>query len=287
MPEMPEVEIIRQALAEKIIGQTIQHVDVRLPRLIKWPTAEIFQKSIVGQTITSVERRGKYLIFHLDEELLLVVHLRMTGRLIYVMPGMKNDKYTRIVFTFTNGNTLLYADTRTLGTLYMVTTDELWRIGGLASMGPEPLSAEFTKGYLRSIVSNNRGTIKGLLLNQKFIGGLGNIYVDESLHLSGIYPTRPGNTLSVEEIDRLYTMINEVILAGIEHGGTTFRDYRNSSGQRGSHQHHLRVYGRKNQPCLLCGSLIAKTEVAGRGTHYCPSCQPQRYKPENDSKGRR
>ena len=287
MPEMPEVEIIRQELAGKIIGQTLRNVDVRLPRLIKWPDAECFSRAVTGRTITAVERRGKYLIFYLDEKLLLVIHLRMTGRLIYVKPGIPHDKYTRIIFTFMDGNTLLYADTRTLGTLYLVSLDELSRIGGLNTMGPEPLSPEFTREYLQSIVSDYRGTIKGLLLNQKFIGGLGNIYVDESLHLSGIHPSRSGNTLSDEEIDRLYVMINKVILEGIQHGGTTFRDYRNSNGQSGSHQHHLYVYGRKNQPCLLCGNLIAKIEVAGRGTHYCPTCQPQRCDPENDNKGRR
>lgn len=279
MPEMPEVEIIRQALAGQVTGKTVQRIDVRLPRLIKWPSSEAFQQSVVGRTITSLERRGKYLIFHLDEEVLLVVHLRMTGRLIYVVPGMPHDKYTRVVFTFTDGHSLLYADTRTLGTLYLITPEELCRIGGLNAMGPEPLSPEFTREYLHSIAANYRGTIKGLLLNQKFIGGMGNIYVDESLYLSGIHPARSGNSLSGEEIDRLYTRINQVILEGIQHGGTTVRDYRNSNGQSGGHQHHLHVYGRKNQACRLCGCLIEKTEVAGRGTHYCPICQPQGCKP--------
>ncbi|MBP1763347.1 MAG: mutM [Firmicutes bacterium] len=287
MPEMPEVEIIRQALAELVVGKTIQSVDVRLPRLIKWPLPEVFQQMVMGQTITAVERRGKYLLFRLNGDLLLVVHLRMTGRLIYATPGMKQDTYTRIVFSFTDDTALLYADTRTLGTLYLLKADEVWRIGGLASLGPEPLSAEFTSRYLRSVLSKYRGTVKGLLLNQKLIGGLGNIYVDESLHLAGIHPSRPGNSLSEEDIERLYNQINHVIFEGIQHGGTTFRDYRNSSGQSGSHQHHLHVYGRKNQPCFRCGCFISKTEVAGRGTHYCPSCQPQQCEPKIDNKGRR
>ena len=287
MPEMPEVEIIRQLLAGQVSGKTIHHVDVRLPRLIKQPSAEVFKQLITGRKITKIARRGKYLIFHLDDEQLLIVHLRMTGRLMYCTPGTIQDKYTRIVFVFTDGTELLYADTRTLGTLHLVPEDQLQQLRGLASMGPEPLSPEFTKDYLRSIMLNHRGTIKGLLLNQKLIGGLGNIYVDESLHLSGIHPLRSGNTLTDQEINCLHSKINQVILEGIQHGGTTFRDYRNSNGQSGSHQHHLHVYGRKNQPCLLCGCLIAKTEVAGRGTHYCPSCQPPHCGPENNSKGRR
>ena len=287
MPEMPEVEIIRQALAGQVVGNTIQSMEVRLPRLIKWPLPETFQQMVTGRTITAVERRGKYLLFRLNEDLVLVVHLRMTGRLIYASSGMKHDKYTRIIFNFTDNTALLYADTRTLGTLYLLKADELWRLGGLATLGPEPLSAEFTPEYLRSILTKYRGTVKGLLLNQKLIGGLGNIYVDESLHLARIHPSRSGNTLSDAEIERLYVQINHVIFEGIQHGGTTVRDYRNSNGQSGSHQHHLHVYGRKNQPCFRCGCFISKTEVAGRGTHYCPSCQPQQCEPKIDNKGRR
>jgi len=273
MPEMPEVETIRRVLAKRVVGQTIQAVDIRLPRLIKWPNSAEFAGLVTGRIITALERRGKYLIFRLDAALLLVVHLRMTGRLLYHTPDMEYDKYTHIVFRFLNEDALLYADTRTLGTLYVLPPAQLWRINGLATLGPEPLSQEFTGAYFVNLLATHRGKIKGLLLNQKYIGGLGNIYVDESLVLAGIHPERVACSLAEDEMLRLYKAINEVIADGIEHGGTTVRDYRDSEGKSGTHQHHLRVYGRKNQPCLLCGTLISKTEVAGRGTHYCPYCQ--------------
>jgi formamidopyrimidine-DNA glycosylase len=273
MPEMPEVEIICRTLNDKVTGRSIKNVDMLLPRLIKWPSSAEFQAMITGKLITSLSRRGKYLLFHLEDDLVMVVHLRMTGRLCYVTPNAERDKFTRIIFTLDNGDFLLYADTRTLGTLYVMPTEELWRISGLTTMGPEPLSSEFTLDYLQDILKKRMGKIKVLLLNQRFVGGLGNIYVDESLSVAGIHPERVASSLTFAETERLYHAINTVIAAGIHHGGTTFRDYRDGMGQRGSHQHHLQVYGRKALPCSKCGTLIVKTEVAGRGTHYCPHCQ--------------
>ena len=169
--------------------------------------------------------------------------------------------------------TLLYADTRTLGTLYLLPKNELWRISGLNTLGPEPLSEDFTLEYFRSKLAKRKAKIKALLLNQQFIGGLGNIYADESLFVAGIHPERTADSLAEDEICRLYHAINQVIAAGIEHGGTTFRDYRNARGSSGGHQHYLYVYGRANQPCPNCHSPIQRIEVGGRGTHFCPQCQ--------------
>lgn len=273
MPELPEVETIRRTLSEKVTGQHIATVEMLLPRLIKWPSAEEFQAVMTHRTVTSLQRRGKYLLFHLDNDLVMVVHLRMTGRLYYVTPGTPHDKFTRIIFRFSSGDALLYADTRTLGTLYAMPTAELWRIAGLASMGPEPLSPEFTLEYLRETLKSRKGKIKALLLNQQLIGGLGNIYVDESLSLAGIHPERTADSLSEDEFARLFNAVNNSIEQGILHGGTTFRDYRDGEGNSGSNQHHLQVYGRKNQACKVCGTPIVRTEVAGRGTHFCPNCQ--------------
>ncbi|MDR3561723.1 MAG: DNA-formamidopyrimidine glycosylase [Negativicutes bacterium] len=273
MPEMPEVETIRRTLENKVTGKHIKEVEMLLPRLIKWPTAHEFQAVVTHGAITRLERRGKYLLFHLDNDCVMVVHLRMTGRLRYLTPGTTPDRFTRIVFHFTGGDALEYADSRTLGTLYALQPAELWRIAGLASMGPEPLSPEFTLDYFRETMAGRKGKIKALLLNQKLIGGLGNIYVDECLALAGINPERVGASLSEAEVVKLHNAINQVIHQGIEHGGTTFRDYRDGDGKSGSNQHHLNVYGRKNQACNTCGTPIAKTEVAGRGTHFCPTCQ--------------
>jgi formamidopyrimidine-DNA glycosylase len=273
MPEMPEVETIRRTLSDKVTGRHITAVEMLLPRLIKWPSAEEFQAILTRRTITSLQRRGKYLLFYMDNDLVMVVHLRMTGRLYYVKPGAEQDKFTRIIFRFSDGDALLYADTRTLGTLYAMPVSELWRIGGLSGMGPEPLSPDFTLEYFRKTLANRKGKIKAQLLNQQLIGGLGNIYVDESLALAGIHPERTANSLSRDEVARLYSAVNHSIEQGILYGGTTFRDYRDGEGNSGSNQHHLQVYGRKNQPCKVCGTPIVRTEVAGRGTHFCPNCQ--------------
>lgn len=273
MPEMPEVETIRSTLADKVIGKRIHKVEIILPRMIKWPSPPEFQAVIAGKKIVGLSRRGKYLLFSLEDRLILVVHLRMTGRLYYVTESANYIKSVHIKFIFEGQDALLYADTRTLGTLYVMKEDELWRISGLCTMGPEPLSPEFTIGYLKKITAKRQGKIKAMLLNQKFIGGLGNIYVDESLAAAGIHPERPAGSLSMQEIEKLHNAVNEVIQQAIRDGGTTFRDYVDGEGKKGSHQHHLKVYGRKNQPCLVCGTNIEWKEVCGRGTHFCPHCQ--------------
>ena len=220
-----------------------------------------------------MERRGKYLLFYLDDEIIMIVHLRMTGRLCYATPKTERDRFTRILFHLSGGDALLYADSRTLGTLYALPVSELWRIGGLATMGPEPLSPEFTLDYLRKILTERHSKIKVLLLNQKLIGGLGNIYVDESLAMAAIHPERAAASLDEAEVVNLYNAINFVIEQGIRHGGTTFRDYRDGDNQKGTNQHHLEVYGRKSQACNSCGTPISRTKVGGRGTHFCPHCQ--------------
>jgi len=273
MPEMPEVETIRRTLADKVEGRKIIRVDIGLPRLVKWPTAAEFQAILTDKTIMKLVRRGKYLLFYLDNNFVLIIHLRMTGRLYYKTPGSEFDKFTHILFNLDNGDILLYADTRTLGTLYLMPEEELWRIAGLASMGPEPLSAEFTLKYFADMLSKRKAKIKSVLLNQKLIGGLGNIYVDEALAIACIDPERIANSLTAQEANYLHQAVNQVIADGIAHGGTTFRDYRDGAGQSGSHQRYLQVYGRTNKPCQRCGGIIARKEVAGRGTHYCPNCQ--------------
>lgn len=273
MPEMPEVETIRRTLDDRVRGHKITQVEMILPRLIKWPDAARFQAIITGKTIEKLSRRGKYLLFYLTDGLVMVVHLRMTGRLYYIYQGEKQEQYVRIVFTLDGGDQLVYADTRTLGTLYAMPSKELWRISGLTTMGPEPLSKDFTFSYLQGVLAKRKGKIKSLLLDQKTIGGLGNIYADESLAIAGIHPERNANNLTDWEINKLFQAINQVISAGIEDGGTTFRDYRDGAGHSGGHQHHLLVYGRKDKPCRCCGTPIVKSIVGGRGTHFCPNCQ--------------
>lgn len=273
MPEMPEVEIIRRGLRDKLLGRQVTNMEVFLPRLIKWPDPVIFQAMFIGRKISDLSRRGKYLLLQFDNQNEIVVHLRMTGRLFYVNAGAGRDAYARIVFHLDNGGLLVYADTRTLGTLHGLKPGERWRITGLAEMGPEPLSEPFTALYLTEVLAKTKGRIKSILLNQKYIGGLGNIYADECLYLAGIHPEKAGGALVADDIQRLYSAINEVIAAGINDGGTTFRDYRDGEGKKGGHQEHLFVYGRNGLPCRRCKTVIKKIVVGGRGTHFCPRCQ--------------
>ena len=273
MPEMPEVEIIRRYLDKMAAGKKIMDLDIRLPRMIKWPDTEGFRALVTGRTIKAMNRRGKYLLLELDNGSEVVFHLRMTGRLVYEPTGKTSDSHARVIFHLQGGASLVYGDTRTLGTIHGIRPEERAMLKGLAEMGPEPLSAEFTAAYLYETASKRKVAIKSFLLNQKYIGGIGNIYADEALFLAGIHPLRPAQSLSREECGRLWESVNKVIAAGIEDGGTTFRDYQNGEGGQGSHQEHLYVYGRKGEPCRSCGSPIERITVGGRGTHFCPKCQ--------------
>lgn len=275
MPEMPEVEIIRRYLDEKTAGAKIMGVDIRLPRMIKWPDTERFRALVTGRTIRQMARRGKYLLMELDNDSTVVFHLRMTGRLVYEPDGTTADRHARVVFSLQNGASLVYGDTRTLGTIHGFTAAEGVQLKGLKEMGPEPLSPEFTAAYLAQTAKKRQVAIKSFLLNQKYIGGIGNIYADEALFLAGIHPLRPAKSLTAEECVRLRESVNKVIAAGIADGGTTFRDYQNGEGGKGSHQEHLYVYSRKGEPCRECGAAIERITVGGRGTHFCPHCQEE------------
>ena len=276
MPEMPEVEIIRRYLDTQVAGKTIMNLDIRLPRMIKWPDVEGFRALVTGRTIKAMNRRGKYLLMELDNDSKVVFHLRMTGRLVYEPTGETSDHHARVIFHLQDGASLVYGDTRTLGTIHGLKPQELGMLKGLAEMGPEPLSAEFTAEYLYKTAKQRKVAIKSFLLNQKYIGGIGNIYADEALFLARIHPLRPANSLTQAECSRLWESVNKVIAAGIADGGTTFRDYQNGEGGKGSHQEHLYVYGRKGEQCRNCGAVIERITVGGHGTHFCPNCQEDR-----------
>lgn len=276
MPEMPEVEIIRRYLDTQVAGKKIIHLTILLPRMIKWPDVEGFRALVTGRTIKGMNRRGKYLLMELDNASKVVFHLRMTGRLVYEPAGDTTDHHARVIFHLQDGASLVYGDTRTLGTIHGLKPQELGMLKGLVEMGPEPLSAEFTAEYLYRTASQRKVAIKSFLLNQKYIGGIGNIYADEALFLAGIHPLRPANSLTQTECGKLWESVNKVIADGIADGGTTFRDYQNGEGGKGSHQEHLYVYGRKGEQCRICGAPIERVTVGGRGTHFCPHCQEGR-----------
>ena len=272
MPELPEVETIRRMLEPKIVGRLITNCDVYLPRMIKAPTAEEFVRQVTGATILELTRRGKFLLLKLSSGL-IVIHLRMTGRLVVRMLAESADKYRRVEFILDNGTALTYADTRTLGTLHYFPVHSAITISCLQTMGPEPLSEQFYESALQAKLKASARTIKALLLDQSVIGGLGNIYVDEALFVAKIQPTRSGKSLSVSEISALFAAINATIAKAIANCGTSFRDYVDGEGNKGHNQDELLVYGRKNKPCSRCQCSLCYGRVAGRGTHWCANCQ--------------
>lgn len=272
MPEMPEVEQVRKTLAPHIEGKRITSVEVGLARLIKFPDAEAFVQGLVGKTIEHVGRRGKYLVLQTGAEQKLIVHLRMTGALIAQDSNLPAPPYAKIRFTLTDNTTMWFTDIRTFGTLYLVTNNDTY-IEGYETLGPEPLSAEFTAEYLAPLAKKSRKAIKTFILDQHNIAGLGNIYADECLSLSGILPMRKAETLTLDEITALCEAINAVIAQGIKNRGTTFRDYKDGEGNKGDNQNHLLVYGRGGEPCKKCGRPLSNTKIGGRGTVYCEYCQ--------------
>lgn len=275
MPELPEVETVRTTLAEKITGLSIEAVDILMPKIIRTPSPEEFCRRLTGQTILALDRRGKYLLVRLSGGLTLVIHLRMTGRLVYTTASTPPAKYTHVLFHLGNGEQLRFSDMRQFGRISLVENDALVLFPGLKDLGPEPLSTNFTREYLQRELRRRRTRLKPLLLDQTFIAGLGNIYADEALHRARLHPQRPASTLTSREAAALYRAIREVLTEGIAGRGTTFRDYVDGAGRRGGFQEKLRVYGRAGQPCRQCGKPVERIRISGRSAYFCPGCQKQ------------
>ncbi|EPZ39591.1 MULTISPECIES: DNA-formamidopyrimidine glycosylase [Anoxybacillus] len=270
MPELPEVETVRRTLLPLVVGKTIERVKVHWEKIVQHPDVETFCDRLKGQTIYDIERRGKFLIFQLDD-VVLVSHLRMEGRYIYEKENAPFDRHTHIFFTFTDRTELRYRDVRKFGTMHLFNKGE--NVPPLSNIGIEPLDEQFTVLWLTDQLQRTKRTIKAVLLDQTIVAGLGNIYVDEVLFRSSIHPERIATTLTEQEIEALHEAIVETIREAIEKGGSTVRTYVNTQGKIGTFQTQLYVYGRVNKPCRRCGEPIVKTTVANRGTHYCKHCQ--------------
>lgn len=273
MPELPEVETVRRTLSELVAGRTIDKVIVALNRIIQKPEPERFTALLAGQTIRTIERRGKFLRFILDDYV-LVSHLRMEGRYGLFKQGEEVEKHTHVIFYFTSGEELRYKDVRQFGTMHLFPLGEDLQQLPLGKLGLEPLEEHFTSSVLRHQLQGRKTKIKPLLLNQEYITGLGNIYVDESLFKAGIHPERAADSLSDTEWERLHHAIVMTLQEAVEAGGSSIKSYVNGQGEMGMFQQSLDVYGRKGKPCNRCGYEIEKGVVAGRGTHICPNCQP-------------
>lgn len=276
MPELPEVETIARHLRVQLVGQRLEGVEVRWPRCIATPAVAEFERELTGREVSDVGRRGKFVVVSLSGGRFLLVHLRMTGRLIVegeevhgANSGMGPDPHVHATFRFASGRVLHFRDPRKFGRLYLV-EDPAQVLGGL---GPEPLADDFTPQDLYDLLRNRRGRLKPLLADQRLLAGLGNIYIDEALWEAGLSPFCRAHTLRVGEVARLHAAIRKVLSRAIENLGTTLRDYRTPLGELGGYQEVLVVYGRQGEPCPRCGTLIRREVLGGRGTWYCPSCQ--------------
>lgn len=273
MPELPEVETISRDLRDKITGHCIERAEVFWEREIGYPSVAEFLEFIQRRRIEGTGRRAKYVVIRLADNATLLVHLKMTGQLLYVPASEPPDPYVRVVLHLDRGKDLRFRDVRKFGRMYLVEADRLQDFPKIAELGPEPLEEAFTAKAFRALVMRRTGRIKPLLMNQGFLAGMGNIYVDEALFRSRIHPLRSSASLRPKDVASLHQSIVDVLEESIANRGSSIDDYRDPAGQKGYHQVRLRVYGRTGQPCLVCGTPIRKIVVAGRGTHFCPRCQ--------------
>ncbi|WP_303972624.1 DNA-formamidopyrimidine glycosylase [Streptococcus merionis] len=271
MPELPEVETVRRGLEKLVLGRTIASVDVRVPRMVT-PEPEVFCLTVAGQTIQSLARRGKYLIFELDE-CLMISHLRMEGKYLLFDNQVPDNKHFHVFFRLDDGTTLVYQDVRKFGTLELIRKTDLEVFFAQKKIGPEPTREDFKLEPFESALLSSKKKVKPYLLEQSLVAGLGNIYVDEVLWAARVHPETVAATLKKAQIKRLHDETIRILQLGVEKRGSTIRTYRNALGEDGTMQDFLKVYGRTGHPCERCGTAIWKIKVGGRGSHFCPRCQ--------------
>jgi formamidopyrimidine-DNA glycosylase len=274
MPELPEVQtIVNDMHSARLCGLRIVAARVFWPRTIATGSADAFRRRIQGRTIEHIDRRAKYIVFALSGGFFWLVHLRMTGRFQIESSGEGNYQHVRAVIDLNDRRSLLFYDTRKFGRFYLTCTPD----SILGSLGPEPLAPDFSAKMLADRIDRRRGLLKPLLLNQQFISGLGNIYVDEALWAARIHPTRTADTLSAHEVKSLHRAIRHVLRQGVRNAGTTLgsglNNYTSISRSRGSNAAHLKVFRRTGMPCPRCGDTIVRIIVAQRSTHLCAQCQ--------------
>lgn len=271
MPELPEVETVAADLRDQLIGLRFTGAQVNWPRTLAHPGPESLSTGISGREVTSISRRGKYLLIGLDNDFTLIIHLRMTGRLAVVPEGDPAlcAAHVRALFGLDGGRYLVFSDARKFGRIWLVNDPA----GVVGKLGPEPLAWDFTAADLAGRLKGRRTAIKALLLDQTVVAGVGNIYADEALFLARIHPRRSGASLREEEIDRLHDALRAVLDEAIGQRGTMLRDYRTPYGPDGAYQERLRVYRQTGLPCPRCGAPIERIRLTQRSTHFCPRCQ--------------
>ena len=286
MPELPEVETVRRGLSKLITGKKILAVERRTDKSLPVAKADI-DRFVVGSTILEVRRRAKMLIVDLSSEYSLLIHLKMTGQIVFrgeenwgaghpndSFLGQLPDRSTRVIFTLSDGNTLFFNDQRKFGWIKLYSTMSINDLPEITKLGPEPLIGDPTEEFIRRIRRHPRIAVKAAILDQTTIAGVGNIYADESLWRAQIHPQTKVSQLEDDDLKKLLTCIQEVMNTSITAGGSTARNYVKADGSKGDYlDKFAAVYNRTNSPCFRCGREIIKTKVAGRGTHYCPYCQ--------------
>jgi formamidopyrimidine-DNA glycosylase len=275
MPELPEVETIRRDLDARVSGRRITAVSLvpdsgRPVAVLKGIDETSFREGVVGARVESVERRGKYLVLRLDTGSMVVVHLRMTGVLLHRPADAPPDRFLRIVLSLDDGSELRFTDIRKFGGLWLV--DDIADAMATA-LGPEPLGESFTESLLAEALAGRKAPVKSIILDQRHIAGVGNIYADEACFAAGIDPRRTGASLTPSDVKALHEAVRQVLLFGVESRGASFRDYQDADGKAGNMQMYVKVFRRTGKPCYTCGTAIERTRVGGRSTHYCPQCQ--------------
>lgn len=286
MPELPEVETVRRGLLSSMEGRRITHALARRPDL-RFPLPQRFAERVAGARVLSLKRRAKYLLAELDTGETLVMHLGMTGRFeiaehgLVLKPGgfalkaPEGEKHAHVVFDTDAGRRLTFFDARRFGFMDLVQSAALDRHPWFAGMGPEPLGPDFDAAYLAKALEGRTQALKTLLLDQRLVAGLGNIYVCEALHRAGISPFKEGGKVPRKKLTLLVDAIRQVLEEAIAAGGSTLRDFQAADGSLGYFQHSFKAYGREDQPCLTpgCRGVIRRKVQGGRSTFYCPDCQ--------------
>lgn len=286
MPELPEVETVRRGLSKLIIGKVVRAEQHDTPKGFPNTVSDVNQ-FLLGTTITDVRRRAKVLMIDLATDYSLLIHLKMTGQLVYVgeerfgaghpndsLIGVLPDRSTRVTLEFSDGTKLFFNDQRKFGWMRLMPTAEIPNTDFMQKVGPEPLEDSFTAtDFITRLARRPKTNIKAALLDQSVIAGVGNIYADESLWGAKIHPLRLVNTLAEQEMTLLYHELRDVMNLAVEKGGSSNSTYVNAEGQKGSYMNFARVFRREGLACPRCGAIIEKSRVAGRGTHTCPVCQ--------------
>ena len=288
MPELPEVEVVKKSLINKTKNLIVKSVKVTDGRL-RYKIDDNKIKKIIGLKFKKISRRSKYLLFYFNKDIVMLVHLGMTGKFFFVNSKKtkyktsfyydinedKDKKHDRIIFNLSNNKKLIYNDIRKFGFIKFIENTNLEQNIHLKNLGPEPLSSKFNITYFKENIMGGKRTIKDILMDQHFISGLGNIYVNEILFFSGVKPTKKINKLSKAEIQRVIKFTKKIISKAIKLGGSSIRNFSSSSGKKGSFQQHFSVYGKKDKKCLRrnCNTVITKVVIANRASYYCSKCQ--------------